>query len=171
MSNCLIDYVGIRVCEDQDDSGSAVYINSLPGISLESIDKTANEDQLTYAGLWTDVQAEAWEILKLDFTEQLDECFDINCEFDVEDVICTNKKKLLNAWRYLLGNQLMIFRTSTTRLNRFTTLDAEQAQKLADYYQVKYEKAVYQAARLIDMSFWTRELRSDPMPKQVIWHP
>lgn len=171
MSNCLIDYVGIRICEDQDETESGVWINSLPGISLESIDKTASEDQLTYAGLWTDVQSCAWEILKLDLLQDIAECFDITCEFDVEDVICTNKNKVLNAWRYLLGNQLMIFRINTSRLNRFTTVDADQAQKLADYYQVKYEAALYQAAKLIDMSFWSNELKSDPAPKQVVWHP
>ncbi len=171
MSNCLIDYVGIKICEDQDEVDSGVWINSLPGISLESIDKTASEDQVTYVQLWADVQAEAWEILKLDFIAAVDECYDIGCDFDIDDVICTNKNKVLNAWRYLLGSQLMIFRINTSRLNRFTTVDADQAQKLADYYQAKYEATLYQAVKVIDMSFWRGDLHADPTPKHVVWRP
>jgi hypothetical protein len=35
---------------------SGIYINQLSGISLESVDKLANEDQVTYLAVWDDVQ-------------------------------------------------------------------------------------------------------------------
>ncbi len=172
MSNCLEDYVGIKTgCEEDFPPDSGLYINSLPGISLESIEKTATEDQITYLGLWADVQAEAWARFVIDFREVVSECFELNKRCDYEALICDNKKVLVNAWRYLLGNQLMLFRINTTRLNRFSTVDAKQAQALADEYQARYEKALLQAAQLCDIEACRCQLITDPKPKQVQWLP
>lgn len=170
MGNCLLDYVGIKVCADQQVPSSGLYINSLPGITLESMDKTATEDQITYLELWADVQSEAWIRFVIDFREVFSRCFDLSCVIDYEDIICDNKKILINAWRFLLGNQLMLFRINTTRLNRFSLVDAEEAQKLADYYQATYENALEQAVKLLDLSEF-RQLHADPRPKQVTWLP
>lgn len=52
---CLQDYIGIRYLNGPvPDSG--LYINSLPGVSLKAIDKIANEEQVTFSGVWSDVQ-------------------------------------------------------------------------------------------------------------------
>ena len=57
--NCLPDYIGIEGCSETT-SDSGYYINRLlPGITLESIDKIAQADQVTYKGVWDDVQARA----------------------------------------------------------------------------------------------------------------
>lgn len=56
MGNCLIDWIGIRGC-DAPDVFSDVYINQLPGINLESIEKVADDEQVTYLGVWNDIQA------------------------------------------------------------------------------------------------------------------
>lgn len=57
-TNCLYDYIGIRGCgETTPDSG--LYINSLPGLPLESIDKMANADQVTYKNVYRDIQERA----------------------------------------------------------------------------------------------------------------
>jgi hypothetical protein len=163
--------VGIKVCADQDPSDSGLYINSLPGVSLESIEKTATEDQETYLGLWADVQTEAWSLFVIDFREAISECFELSKRCDYEELICENKKILVNAWRFLLGSQLMLFRINTTRLNRFSTIDAKQAEKMVDHYQVQYEKALLQAAQLCDISACRCELVLDPKPKSVQWLP
>lgn len=171
MGNCLLDYVGIKVCAgDECPPGSGLYINSLPGISLESIEKIANEDQISYLGLWKDVQAEAWIRFVIDFREVFSRCFDLSNKIEYEDLICDNKKVLVNAWRFLLGNQLMLFRVNSPRLNRFTTVDIKSAQKLVDYYQVTYENALEQAVNLIDVSDF-RLPKPDPQPKHVVWLP
>ncbi len=52
---CLENYIGINYTgAPVPDSG--LYVNQLPGISLKAIDKTANEDQITFTGVWADVQ-------------------------------------------------------------------------------------------------------------------
>lgn len=49
------DYIGIGYPgETTPDSG--LYVTQLPGVSLKSIDKIANEDQITFSGVWNDVQ-------------------------------------------------------------------------------------------------------------------
>lgn len=166
--DCLNDYIGIKVCGDETPE-SGIFINSLPGISLESIDKVANEDQITYLGLWADVQAEAAARFELDFTTEVTKCFKLNAYCDYEDLICENKEKLINPWRYLLGNQLMLFRIYSSRLNRFTTVDLDQARELRDYYQVEYEKAIQQAVQLVELGDCCLECAGNP--EYVVWLP
>lgn len=56
--NCLRDYIGLRGCPPNNPE-SELYVNSLPGISLASVDALANSEQATYAQVWADVQTRA----------------------------------------------------------------------------------------------------------------
>lgn len=165
---CLINYIGIRGCGIVEP-GSGQYINTLPGISLESIDKIADSEQVTYAGVWNDVQTEAANRFYMDFANEVSKCFQLSPYCDYEAMICANKSRLLKAWKYLLGNQLMLERTYSTRLNRFTTVDIEKAGQLRDHYQVEYEAALAQAARLVDTSECCLECGGNP--ETVTWLP
>lgn len=149
--SCLDNYIGLRVCGNET-SDSGQFINSLPGISLESIDKIADAEQITYKGVWADVQAEAWNRFFIDVINELTKCYQLQPYCDYEEIICLNKSKLITAWKYLLGNQLMLFRLYTTRLNRFTTVDLKQAAELRDHYAVEYENALKLAAKIMDVS-------------------
>lgn len=169
---CLIDYIGIKICQDADavcDSG--IYINTLPGISLEMIEKTATEDQRNYAGLWADVQAEAWNIFVVDFIEAISDCYELTKKCNYEALICENKRIVVNAWRYLLGAQLMIYRKNTTRLNKFTTVEEDKVGELIDWYQANYEKSLAQAVKLCNIDSCKCVLVMDPKPKSVAWIP
>ena len=53
--DCLNNYIGIKGCTDPAPE-SGLYINDLEGISLESVDKVADDEQKTYLGVWADVQ-------------------------------------------------------------------------------------------------------------------
>lgn len=170
MLTCLVDYIGLQNCGGvYEQSESGLYINSLPGISLESIEKIADAEQVTYKGVWDDAQTEAMVRFKIDFIAEVTRCYKINKECDYEAMACANMEILVNAWRYLLGNQLMLFRLTTTRLNRFTTVDKDQASELKDFYQVEYEKALSQAVRLIDVSSCCMECGGNP--EYVTWLP
>lgn len=170
MPACLIDYIGFQACGGVYQSPlSGLYINSLPGISLESIDKIADSEQITYVGVWNDAQKEASARFKIDFIIEVTKCYKITRTCDYEDFICENLELLANAWRYLLGNQLMIFRLYSTRLNRFTTIDLDQAKELRDFYQVEYEKALSQAVKLIDFSTCCMQCTGNP--EVVYWIP
>lgn len=58
MSNCLVDWIGIRGCIPATEF-SGVYVNGLPGINLSSIEGIADAEQVTYLGVWNDVQERA----------------------------------------------------------------------------------------------------------------
>jgi hypothetical protein len=170
MPTCLLEYIGLQACGGVYESPlSGMYINSLPGISLESIDKIADSEQLTYAGVWSDAQTEAARRFKIDFITEVTKCYKITRTCDYEEFICDNLELLANAWRYLLGNQLMIFRIYSTRLNRFTTIDLDAAKELRDYYQGEYQSALSQAVRLIDFSTCCMECSGNPAT--VYWLP
>lgn len=170
MLNCLLDYIGLQACQGiYEQPVSGLYINSLPGISLESIDKIADSEQVTYVGVWDDAQQEAMIRFRIDFIQEITKCYKINRECDYDAIACANLELLAVAWRYLLGNQLMLFRLYTTRLNRFTTVDYEQAKELRDYYQIEYEAALKQAVQLIDVSSCCMECGSNP--EYIAWLP
>lgn len=170
MIDCLQDYIGLQVCADQPVPPSGMYINTLPGISLESIDKIANADQITYIGVWQDVQREAAIRFKSGFMITINACHTLNRGCDYGDMICDNLEYLAEAWRYLLGNMLMIYRLNTTRLNRFTTVDAKQAAELRDYYAAEYEAAMQVAVKLVDVSMCC-QIECNNNPQSVTWLP
>lgn len=150
--NCLTNYIGLKNCPGQSEPESGLYINSLPGVSIEVMDKIAESEQATFKGVWADVQEEAWQRFYLDFVTELNRCFKLSMYCDYSEIICNNKLLLANAWRYLLGNQLMLFRIYSPRITRFTTVDAEQAKELRDMYQVEYESTLKIAIKLVDTS-------------------
>lgn len=149
--SCLDTYIGLRICGGET-SESGLFINSLPGISLESIAASADAEQITYAGVWKDVLAEAYTRLYTDFVNELLKCFTLQPYCDYDAIICANKAKLAQAWKYLLGNQLMVFRIYTDRLNRFTTVDLGKAKELRDFYDGEYREALQMAAQIADTS-------------------
>src|SRR5688572_28497339 len=98
---CLIDYIGFTNCANEAIPESGMYINTLPGITLESVDKIATSEQVTYVQVWNDAQAEAAIRFKIDFMAKLNECYTLNGDCDYEDMICENLDHLVVAWRYL----------------------------------------------------------------------
>lgn len=167
---CLINYIGLQVCVNQEPSESGLYINGLPGITLESIDKIATADQITYAGVWRDAQNEASITFLQDFKEALNNCYTLSRHCDYEDMICDNLEHLTTAWRYLLGIQLMLYRIYSTRLNRFTTVGLEEAKELLAVYQARYEAALKKAISLIDVSSCC-QIECTNNPQRIEWLP
>ncbi len=55
---CLKDYIGLAGCGSTTPL-SGLYVNELPGVTLEMIDKLTEADQITYLGVWNDVQKRA----------------------------------------------------------------------------------------------------------------
>lgn len=62
---CLTDYIGIKYT-DAPVPESGLYINQLPGISTELIDKVADCEQGDYLGMWSDVQERAYRLFQMD---------------------------------------------------------------------------------------------------------
>lgn len=105
--NCLIDYIGLQGCTNEVPE-SGLYINSLPGISLKSIDSLSDSEQKTYATVWNHIQLRTVRRL----------ANDINSEFRKRYKIKTVRKTI---------NTGKIIDTSTTTLaaaiNRGVVID------------------------------------------------
>ena len=168
--DCLTDYIGFFNCAGQDEPPSGMYINTLPGITLESVDKVATSEQITYLQVWADAQKEAAIRFLNDFKIELNKCFTLSRKCDYEDMLCDNLEHLVVAWRYLLGNQLMLYRLNSTRLNRFTTTDRKQAAELAEAYQADYMQALQLAMKIVDVSGCCQQEPTNN-PKSVWWLP
>lgn len=56
--DCLNGYIGIRGCSDSEPA-SGLYLEDLQGISIKSLDKIANSDQITYKGVFDDIERRA----------------------------------------------------------------------------------------------------------------
>lgn len=59
-----------------------------------------------------------------------------------EPIICANKDLFAGPYLYLLGSEIMIERIYTDRLNEFTTVRAEEAKELNDYFLSEYEQGL-----------------------------
>lgn len=170
--DCVIDYIGLALCPGDgayDQPPSGIYITSLPGISLESIDKIANQEQTTYLGVWADIQKSAADQFKVDVMQELNACYQLNRECDFQTLICENMDVLTQAWKYLLGIWVMLFRINTNRLNYYTTVTSEQANELKDFYYGEYVKALKQGVLLMDTEGC--ELCCGGNPEVVTWLP
>jgi len=160
---CFIDYIGLSYCSGvYEQPGSNIYLNSLPGISIQSIDAIADSEQTTYLGVWSDVQSSAVAQFRIDVIAELNKCFKLNRDCDYTTLICSNRDTLIQAWKYCLGVWLMIFRLNTDRLNRYTTVDKKQAEELRNFYQLEYEKALKQGVLLMDTSECCMECEGNP---------
>lgn len=163
MLSCLVDFIGLSYCPGiYEQPGSGVYLNSLPGISIQNIDAIANSEQTTYLKVWEDVQTSAVAQFRIEVIAELNKCFKLNRDCDYDTLICENREILLQAWKYCLGVWLMIFRLNTDRLNRYTTVDKKQAEELKDFFQLQYEKALEQSVKLMNTDSCCLECGGNP---------
>lgn len=166
---CLRDYIGLSLCGAYESPASGVYINSLPGLSIESIEKIADQEQVNYLGVWSDVQDNAIEHFKIDVRSEISKCYQLSCDCDYDSLICENLEVLTQSYKYLLGIWVLLFRINSNRLNRFTTIDITQAKELKDHYQVEYEKFLSAAVKCMDVS--DCELCCGGNPQAITWLP
>jgi len=167
---CFIDYIGLSLCAGAYEApASGIYINSLPGLSIESIDKVADQEQINYVGVWEDVQTNALQQFKIDIMAEMQKCYQLNCECDYDDLICQNVDVLTQSWKYILGIWVLIFRINSNRLNRYTTIDIPQAKELKDFYQAEYEKFLSASVKCMNIS--SCELCCSGNPEIVTWLP
>lgn len=151
MLDCFIDYIGLTNCGGAyETSGSGQYINSLPGITLQSVDEIADKEQQTYEGVWTDVQNSAIPRFYNKVVSELNKCFSLNKDCDYDELICDNQEVLVTSWMYMLGAQLMLERLYSPRLNFWTLVTIEDAKQLKDFYQAELDGELALAVKLFN---------------------
>lgn len=94
----------------------------------------------------------AGDFTDLAFTNQsygLSGVFNVGCTYD--GLACNNKGLFANALWYLLGAEIMIERLSSDRINRYTTIDRDQAQANREYFEGEYTTILEQALEGVDL--------------------
>ena len=171
MLECLSDYIGLSYCETgvYDAPVSGIFLNALPGLSIESIDKIAIAEQQTYLKVFQDVQASAIPDFRSDVIAEIMKCYAIDCECDFDKLICDNINLLTQSFKYKLAIWVLIYRINTTRVNRFTTIDLQAARDLRTFYELEYKKMLSQEVLCIDVS--ECKLCCGGNPEVVSWLP
>lgn len=150
---CLRDYIGLKGCEETIPS-SGLFINSLPGINLKSIDKIADHEQISFKGVWKDIQDRT--LAKFNSEVQaamLNKYRIVNCgDCTVEAIVCDQKEKFNTTLWYMLGVELMAERIYSDRLNRYTTIDLQKAKDLRVEFEVEAQRLMSLAIDSLDCS-------------------
>lgn len=112
--NCLIDYIGIRGCTNTT-SLSGVYINDfLQGVEWRQIDQIADADQLSFVGVWSDIQSRASYRFKNDVNVALQNKFannGFNSGYKLKQITQSHDiGKVLNSTTYAPANEARGFR-------------------------------------------------------------
>jgi hypothetical protein len=159
--SCFHDYIGIKGC-NSPEGASGLFITQLPGLTLEVIEKMAEKEQVNFMGVWKDVQDRAWLRLSKDFRRQVRKCFEIADDAETDELMCNDQPNFQDVWLYLCGNEMMLERMYSTRLNRYTTIDRPMAAELKDHYQAEYEKALEEAVKSIKIPDDNEDLTNVP---------
>jgi hypothetical protein len=94
--NCLENYIGLRSCTAGTPL-SNLWINDLPGMSTELLDKIATTDQITYAGVWESIQRSAYEDFKFDIQNALY----LSAEAQLDQVLFQTSKNFVQNWQQI----------------------------------------------------------------------
>lgn len=145
MLECLIGYIGIKACSQDIVPESGLYINQLAGINLDAVEKIADREQVTFAGVWRDIESRAIRKLQKDFTRAFKAKYSSLCckdDCSIDDIICWLRDDLSDALLYLIGSELMVESLYSPRINIRTTINRESIAELRDFYQTEYENAL-----------------------------
>lgn len=126
-----------------------LFINQLPGISLQKINAMVDDEQETFLGLWTDVVLRTMKKFEILVKAKLNQCYQITDRVIVECLICEKKDLFDVALWYLHGTELMIELTSTDEMSRYTTIDLEKAERLKEDFYGEFQSALNDAVKSI----------------------
>jgi hypothetical protein len=141
-------YIGLSAQASGAESG--LYADALPGISMENLAKIGQTADGDPASVFDACEDRAIRTFISAFAAALNEHY---CISDMEVMDClieSNKPKIALALWYFVGYELMIERTASDRLNRFTTLDLKKAKELHNFFNERAQIEVSNAVKSID---------------------
>lgn len=159
---CLNNRIGIRGCDAPTSPASAegvtpvvealpiLVVNDLPGISLQNINAIVDDEDETFLTLWNKIVLRTMKKFEVLVKAKLNQCYKLTDKTVVACLICEKKDLFDVALWYLHGTELMIERTSTDTLNRYTTIDLDKAEELKTYFYGEFQACLDDAVQAID---------------------
>lgn len=140
--DCLKDTVGLSVAGT--DSGLALI--NLPGISLNNFSGSNDADNnQTNDQLWQTIKNRSVLKFLTAVTAKLNECYKINDATIVDCLVCEKVLLFYTPFWYLLGAETMIERIYSDNVNRWTSIDIDEARELLAYYTAQFENELQYA--------------------------
>lgn len=159
---CLKGYIGISpdVCADPEPPAegeegiapSSLFITDLPGISLESIEKLADADLKNFRGVWKVVEKRALLKFRSAVLVEINKCFCISDKAVIDCIVCGNKESFAMPLWYLLGVELCNERLGSSAINRYTTIDKKNAERLRADFEVDFQTELSNAMKGVDIT-------------------
>lgn len=167
--NCLNNRIGIKGCGAPATAGVTadpnafppvigvealpiLFINSLPGVTLENISALVDEEQETFLGLWSDVVLRTLKKFEVLLRAKVNEYYKITDKVVLDCLVCENVELFDVALWYLHGTELMIERTSTDEMSRFTTIDFDKAERLKEEFNKEFNSAFSDAVMSMEIT-------------------
>jgi len=162
--NCLKSHIGVEGCTVTTPN-SGLFINQLPGIELEMIDKLADEQQVDFNGVFDDIEERAVRRLKTDVNAEFKKHYkikNITQSIDLEREIDTSSTTAAGA--FLRGFTLELDRTDDNFA--YSNLETIYVQTLSLYFTSTNSTTI----RIFDIVTGT-ELFSQavPAPASIGW--
>ncbi len=143
--DCLKGFIPIK--QGDTESPSGLFINVDLPITLDMLSKIKETDQADLEAMWLEIQLRGIKKFIIRVKLGYRELFGI-CSID-DDWFCENKEDLAVALLYYLGSELMTERIFSTRINRYTTIDMEKAQKLKELFDNEFTVQLKAALEII----------------------
>lgn len=159
---CLNNRIGIRGCDAPTSPASAegvtpvvealpiLVVNDLPGVSLQNINAIVEDEDETFLTLWNKIVLRTMKKFEVLVKSKLNQCYKLTDKEVVACLICEKKDLFDVALWYLHGTELMIERTSTDTLSRYTTIDLDKAEELKAYFYGEFQACLDDAVQAID---------------------
>lgn len=146
----LYSYIGLSSKVSEVDSG--LYVDALPDISINLVDKLTDNEGEMVEELWATIEKRGILKFRTLFIAEVNRCHHIS-KIDVcECLIEENVDILATSLWYLLGAELMYERISSARLNRFTTIEKSKAKELRNSFMDLFTDELQTAVAGIDVN-------------------
>lgn len=150
MFSCLKNRIGVIGCDAGAAPASQLYVNSLPGISLEKFISLTDDEQTTFLEVWANVSLRACMKFESLVRAEIGKCWRIVDKSIIECLVCSNIDLFDSALLYVHGCETMIEITGTDNMNRFTTIDLPRAEDLKAEFYSEFVTFVSDAVKSID---------------------
>lgn len=155
---CFKNYIQIEGCaaptytytvNGSAATPSGLFINRHLPIPLKQIDKIANEEQVTFLGVWNDVQDRGIQKFIIRVKTGYKELFGV-CNGIDDAWLCSNREFLAMPLLYFLGSELMQERLWSDRINRYTTIDKDRATEMKAELDAEFQLQLKAALEAIN---------------------
>jgi hypothetical protein len=154
MESSLYGYVGLsnKIDIELPEVFSGLYVDALPDISIDVFSKIVQQDDLDIVEYWSKIENRTILKFRTLFINAVNKCHKINKIDICECILESNFELFGTALWYLLGAEFMFERISTSRLNRYTTIDKSKAKELRDAYLDVFTDELQAAVNSLDVN-------------------